>query len=153
MEFCKNNNMREVKMVSFDVTSLLTSMPLEPTLNFIERKIDENHISIPIPKLCFLNLIRICVNNNVFQFEDSYYRQKFGVAMGSPLSPVLANIFMEFFESELLADITGKPVLWLRYIDDVFALYSNSYAEDVFTVDWESFVTTLSLKEYINIRR
>ena len=109
-------------MVSFDVTSLFTSMPLEPTLSFIERRIDENRISIPIPKVCFLNLIRICVSNNVFQFEASYYRQKFGVTIGSPLSPVLASLFMEFFESELLADITGKPALWLRYIDGVFAL-------------------------------
>ena len=39
--------------------------------------------------------------------------------MGSPLSPVLANIFMEYIESELLPHIQDKPVLWLRYVDDI----------------------------------
>lgn len=42
--------------------------------------------------------------------------------MGSPLSPVLANIYMEWFEKNKIAPILGNDVLWLRYIDDVFSL-------------------------------
>ena len=109
-------------MMSFDVTALFIKVPLDLTLNYISRKNDENLIAIPIPKVAFLNTIELCTENNVFQFEGDYYRQRFGVAMGSPLSPVLANIFMEMFETELLTNVTGRPLLWLRYVDDVFAV-------------------------------
>ena len=108
MKFCEINDMSEVRIVSFDVTSHFTSMPLEPMLSFTKRKLDEDHRSIPIPKVCFLNLIRICANDNVFQFE---IRQKFGVAMRSPLFPALANLIIVLFGYELLADIMGKPAL------------------------------------------
>ena len=47
--------------------------------------------------------------------------------MGSSLSPVLANIFMEHFEQHLTEDIPEdlKPVLWLRYVDDVLCIYED----------------------------
>ena len=47
--------------------------------------------------------------------------------MGSSLSPVLANIYMEYFEIELLKDIPMdmRPTLWLRYVDDVFCCFKD----------------------------
>ena len=48
--------------------------------------------------------------------------------MGSPLSPVLASLYMEFFESELLPSLPTRPSLWLRYVDDVFALWPHDRA-------------------------
>ena len=47
--------------------------------------------------------------------------------MGSSLSPVLANIYMEYFETELLKEIPVdlRPSLWLRYVDDVFCIYED----------------------------
>ena len=104
----------------------------------------------PVPAQEFLDLIRLCVNNNVFEFNGQYFRQKFGVAMGSPLSPVLAGLYMEYYETELLPTLTVQPALWLRYVDDVFALWPNDENFDVFldnlnrlspsikfTVEWE----------------
>ena len=46
--------------------------------------------------------INICVKANHFLFGDNLYDQVDGVAMGSPLGPVLANIFMSNFEEKLL---------------------------------------------------
>jgi hypothetical protein len=42
--------------------------------------------------------------------------------MGSPLSPVMANLFMEEFEKKALATATLKPGFWFRYVDDTFSL-------------------------------
>ena len=44
------------------------------------------------------------------------------LAMGSPLSPVLANIYMEYFEEMALGSTSLKPSMWLRYVDDTFIL-------------------------------
>ena len=52
--------------------------------------------------------------------------------MGSPLSPVIANIYMEFFENLALETSPLRPTLWLRYVDDTFV--SWSHAEDIKTL-------------------
>ena len=51
-----------------------------------------------------------------------------GFAMGNPLSPVLANFFLEHVESEFLSTYPGVlPNLWLRYVDDVLAFVDDSF--------------------------
>ena len=97
LQFAANNNFSDCKLASFDVAALFTNVPIDIILCFISRKIDQELINVLIPKESFISLIKLCVNNNEFQFNNSFYRQKFGVAMGSPLSPVLVNLFMECF--------------------------------------------------------
>ena len=48
-----------------------------------------------------------------------------GMTMGSPLSPVMANIYMEQFQKEVLETAPLKPSLWLRYVDDTFVLWQH----------------------------
>ena len=105
---------------------------------------------IPIPKQPFLELIKLCVMHNVFEYQGQFYKQKFGISMGSPLSPVLANLYMEYFESELLPNISGDIPLWVRYVDDILLAWPhggnfddffnkiNNLAPTIkFTVEWE----------------
>ena len=48
-----------------------------------------------------------------------------GVAKGSPLSPVIANFFMEDFEKKTIDQATHKPVCWFRYVDDNFVIWPH----------------------------
>ncbi|XP_069995116.1 uncharacterized protein [Penaeus vannamei] len=109
--------------MSLDVDSLFTKVPLDEVLAFLQRKLPAEDPRLPLPTDVFLQLIRLCVESNSFAFESRFYSQIFGVAMGSPLSPVLVNLFMEFFESELLPSISLRPSVRLRYVDDAFALW------------------------------
>ena len=67
-------------------------------------------------------------------FNNKYYKQVDGVAMGSPLGPALAIIFMCSFESKSLGDCPNdfKPVFYRRYIDDIFVLFSSPDHADKF---------------------
>ena len=67
-------------------------------------------------------------------FNNKFYKQVDGVAMGSPLSPALANIFMCSFESKFLRDCPNdfKPIFYRRYIDDIFVLFRSSDHADKF---------------------
>ena len=56
---------------------------------------------------------------NGFKFEDSECFQHHGLAMGSPLSPVGACLYLEWLEKEHYLEIMGPETLWMRYIDDV----------------------------------
>jgi hypothetical protein len=69
-----------------------------------------------------LELLDICLTTTHFQFEDRFYQQKEGMAMGNSLSPVVSNIFMEHFEEIGLDTADHKPAKWLRYVDDTFVV-------------------------------
>ena len=118
----------EGKMISLDVTALFTNVPLEFVLSKLKEKHEEGIVNFPLPIDSFLDLIRLCVSSTVFSFNGEGFKQKFGVAMGSPLSPILANLCMEFLETEILENCPPsiKPIMWVRYVDDIFLVYKGN---------------------------
>ena len=82
------------KMFSFDVASLFTNVPLEETIEIILKRICINkEIITDIPKQEMKELLILCTKNVHFTFNNDTYIQVDGVAVGSPLGPVLANIY------------------------------------------------------------
>ena len=95
---------------------------------------NDNEIPPNIPKHDFHNLLNIATKESFFIFNSKYYKQVDGVAMGSPLGPVIADIFMCSFESKWLPDCPNdfKPVFYRRYVNDIFALFSSPVHADKF---------------------
>ena len=123
MNKIKNVSFSHGKMVSYNVASLFTKVDLSCTLDFLSRKLPEFYpTELPLPVNVFIDLIRLCVNDNVFTYNGKFYQQTFGCAMGFPLPPVLSNFFIEYFECELLPTILQASTSWLRYVDDVFSV-------------------------------
>ena len=109
------------RMVSFDVTALFTNVPIGEALEAARVVVaDMSEDDLPLEKEQFLDLIRLCVEFSVFEFEGAEYRQKHGMAMGSPLSAVLACMFMEVLESGPIEGILPPGTTWLRYVDDTW---------------------------------
>ena len=117
-------------MISFDVKSLFTNVPVDDLLSFLEAEL--LNFSLPLPVNNMLDLIKLCMLNSSFVFNDCFYKQKFGLAMGNPLSPMLANIYMEHFERDLIGSYIPNDVYWLRYVDDVICLYPDNFNVDLF---------------------
>ena len=91
------------KMVSFDVVSLFTNVPLDETIDIIIKRIyDKKEINTDIPKKEMRELLYLCTKNAHFTLNNKTYLQVDGVAMGSPLGPVLANIFMAELERNII---------------------------------------------------
>ncbi|GJQ70462.1 hypothetical protein Trydic_g22875 [Trypoxylus dichotomus] len=68
------------------------------------------------------NLFKHCLRTSYFVWDGSFYEQTDGVAMDSPLSPVVANLFMEQFESLAIETAVDKPTVWWRYVEDTFVI-------------------------------
>ena len=68
------------------------------------------------------SLLEFCLTHTYFLFQGKYYEQVQGAAMGSPISPLIANIFMEEFEVQALQSFPSPPSLWLRFVDDTFVI-------------------------------
>ena len=62
---------------------------------------------------------------NNFEFENNYYPQLHGTAMGTKMAPAYANLFMGDLEQKLLAQSPLKPLVWWRYIDDIFMIWPH----------------------------
>ena len=118
----------EDKLISFDVKSLFTKVPIDLSLQIIDRRLREDNTlsdrtTLDPPTITMLT--ELCLRTTYFQYGNEFFEQKDGAAMGSPLSPVVANIFMEEFENEALQEAGSKPRLWLRYVDDTFVIWSQ----------------------------
>ena len=71
-----------------------------------------------------LELMYSATSTVEFSFDNIIYRQIDGIAMGSPLGPALANIFVGYYEEKLFSE-TSKPAVYFRYVDDTFAIIRN----------------------------
>ncbi|CAF4925777.1 unnamed protein product [Rotaria socialis] len=70
-------------------------------------------------------MIRMCIVGTCFQFEDNFYKQIFGLQMGAKLSPIVANLALEIFETESAADIIQRSIFWMRYMDDILSVWKE----------------------------
>ena len=72
-------------------------------------------------------LLTHAVKSSTFMFNDVYYKQVDGVAMGSPLGPTLANLFLVYYESKWLENCPQqfKPQFYRRYVEDIFVMFKK----------------------------
>lgn len=128
----KNSTARNKQLASLDVTSLFTKVPTDKAISLLREKVTPDNVDLPIPHRDFVDLLELCVKFNYFTFSDQPYRQKFGMAMGSPISAVLANLFMESLEAGPFADIIPSTVTWLRYVDDILIIAPRRFNLNTF---------------------
>lgn len=110
------------KLVSFDVTSLFTEVPVNEALDAVRTAIASTNVELPLPEGDFIQLVELCVRFNLFEYDGDEFRQIHGMAMGSPLSAVMASLFMEVLESGPIREVIGRHVTWLRYVDDTLVI-------------------------------
>ncbi|CAF0897904.1 unnamed protein product [Brachionus calyciflorus] len=117
-------------MLSFDVESLFTNVP---KLETIEQILD---LAYKMGRTLFHGLKRdelkhlliVCTQESHFQFNGEYFDQTDGVAMGSPLGPLFANIFMSEFEKKHMVELKKLGIsFWKRYVDDIFATLNHNH--------------------------
>ena len=76
-------------------------------------------------------LLLICTKEVHFLFNGQTYQQIDGVAMGSPLGPVIANIFMSELEQTVIPTLSEDVSLWRRYVDDTFTFIREGSIQKV----------------------
>jgi hypothetical protein len=123
-------------LLTSDVDSLYPSIPIQPALHRVVRKLNNKAPEFQL----VVELLRIQLAHNYFAFQDKSFHQIRGLPMGKAWAPVVACVYMDDWECSLWNVLGFEPIIYVRYIDDIFAVFKNS-------ADAEKFLTTANLHD------
>lgn len=119
------------RLVSFDVVGSFPSIPIKITIGFLkvwlsDIKMEKNKIKE------LINLTSLCMRQNffislLFYLTTQFNEQTTETAMGNPLSPFLAEVFMSKFETDNQQNSINFPETWIRYVDNIFAIVDKNF--------------------------
>ena len=115
--------------MSYDVTALFTCTPVKETIDIVEARLKQDttlnqRISMSTTRI--IDLLRYVLTSTYFQYNGEFYSQIEGAAMGQPVSPLIADFFMEDFEERALTSFPNRPRFGGRYIDDTLVIIKKT---------------------------
>ena len=116
--------------MSYDVKAIFTSVHIGPAINIIKDQLEQDKKLQQRTTMILNNIIcllEFCLRNTYFLFQGRYHEQMEGAAMGSPLSPIVAKLYMENFEAKGFSTSPHHPSLWKRYVDDTFVVIKTAH--------------------------
>ena len=113
-------------LASLDITSLYTNIPNDEGITATARYLYKYQAPTKNPtnaSLC--KSLDLVLSTNSFKFDNKYYLQIRGTAMGTKLAASSANLFMGDFEDKFIYSYLLKPFLWKRFIDDIIFVWTD----------------------------
>ena len=107
---------------SLDIKSLYTNIPVDKCIERLHNYLRKSNTTFPLPISKLIKICTLCTSYCYFQYNNTFYKQKFGLPMGSPLSGILACIDLEFLESGHFKYIIPNTAYYFRYIDDILLI-------------------------------
>ncbi|XP_011338800.2 uncharacterized protein LOC105280186 [Ooceraea biroi] len=109
-------------LVSLDVVSLFTNIPRNLVFQGIEKRWSLISADTALNLNQFLHAIDLVLGSTSFQFNGVCYEQIFGSSMGSPLSPIVADMVLDNLETKCISSLDFELPVFYRYVDDVFTI-------------------------------
>ena len=121
------NKLKKIKTVlqntilaTLDVSSLYTNITHNNGLKALKNRLPDNQLTDVI-----IQSTEFILKHNYFNFGNEQFLQLKDTAMGTKMAPQYANIFMSNLEENFLQNTHNKPLLYLRYIDNIFLLWTQ----------------------------
>jgi hypothetical protein len=114
----KTFDCNEIILYTADIEALYTNIDKNQAADLITEEIKNNLDTNFVTAMAFNTIIRLIFENNIFKYENKYYIQINGIAMGCICGPSIANIFVHILERKWL--VIHQPIIYDRFIDDIF---------------------------------
>ena len=121
-------------LMSLDVVSLFTNTPVELVIRSLERRWTNIETNTSLSKTEFIKAVNLVLNSTFFTFNNVVYKQTFGVPMGSPLSPIVADLVLQDLETHSFNLLPFKPDFYFRYVDDVVLATTRSRMDAIVNI-------------------
>ena len=148
INFIENTQIPDnVILATLDVSSLYPNIPQEERIDVVCRYYEDHYEQkLPIPTSDLRELMRLILEENSFKFNEKHFLQTHGIAMGTKMAVASSVIFMADLEKRLLAASPLKPLVWKRFIDDIFSFWNIPMEEvSIFVNFANSFNTTIKI--------
>jgi hypothetical protein len=135
---------KSARLFTSDATSMYTNIDPVEGISTIKKYLIEYNKEIrdlvSIPFIC--DLLKLVMENNVFQFESTWWKQKVGTAMGTPCACIYATMFFAWFERQkIMTKYKNNFILYCRQIDDIFGIWID---DSRFPNRWNEFKNDLN---------
>ena len=100
-------------ITSYDISACFRFVPIDPSNTIIRRKLEldqEFHLRTSKTVEHIISLLVFCLKTTYFQFQGRFFEPLQGAAMGSPISPIVANLLMESFETKATGLASSKSM-------------------------------------------
>ncbi|VDP57296.1 unnamed protein product [Schistosoma mattheei] len=122
-------------LASFDVSFLFINLPVNRELDIIHDCLESDsdmNLRCLLDPSEVIKCLELCLRSTLFTFRGDLYRQKEGIAMGSPVSPIVANLFMHSLETSAITRCVCPPMVWLWHVDDILIIIKRDGLKELF---------------------
>ena len=130
----KNTSLEEGECItSYDVSALFTLIPVTSAIHIIQNKLEQHtelYKRTTMSANNMIELVEFYLGNTSFLFQGQFFERTKWAAMGSPVSPIVANLYKESFECVTITTAVNPPRLWKRYVDVTFVIQQQSSREE-----------------------
>ena len=123
----------EYILISLDLISLYTNIPISLATKIINKKWNNIKQYTDIPQDEFLKAVELTLNSTYFQYENKFFKQIEGCAMGASISSVIAQIVMEDLEETTLKKLDFHIPFFYRYVDDCITCVPKNKTNEILT--------------------
>jgi NADH:ubiquinone oxidoreductase subunit E len=115
-----------LRMVTFDIKDLYVNIPIEERLKITEQQLLKTNNKQK--KKQVITILHTILKQNYFEYQDKIYHPSKGVAMGSPISGIIAEIFLQHTENRHIKQLLDSKIItfYTRYVDDIFIIYDTN---------------------------
>jgi len=115
------------KLVTYDIKDLYVNIPTKETLEITQSLLEAKNDNKSSQQI--LQLLNTILNQNYFMFDNKIFQPSLGIAMGSPLSNDIAEIFLHHHEQKILKHLLehNSIIYYTRYVDDLFIIYNSKH--------------------------